>query len=525
MILDKLVGADSLEDITGYQWMTIVVVSLVLIFGFQKVKHEYLKKKFNAKDGKLLPGSYPFFSRRPLMMLKKKKEGQVWKMVLDFFSDYGHTFTANMGHNVIVTSDPENIKAILATQFNEFIMGLRHKHFKPLLGDGIFTLDGHGWKQSRSLLRPNFSREKVAHTQALEAHLQNLAKQIRKHDGQPLDIQEYFYRYTVDTATEFLFGHSLYGLMDESIGETPPPGSFRGSGDFYTSFNISQEYCATRSWAQNLYWLINPPEFKRNNKIVHEFARYYIDKALSLSEKELEEASKDGYVFLYELVKETRNPKVLQDQLLNIMIAGRDTTAGLLSMVFYELAKNPEVFENLKREIYASFGTNSECNPSKLTFESLKKCEYLKWVINETLRLYPNVPFNFRMATKNTTLPRGGGDDLQSPLFIPKGKVVIYAISATHRDPQYYGKDASVYRPERWGDKTLKPGWAYLPFNGGPRICLGQQFALTEASYTIVRLIQMFPNLVSEDKATQYPPPIHAQLTLSMFDGDYVRLY
>lgn len=61
----------------------------------------------------------------------------------------------------------------------------------------------------------------MAHTQSLEFHLQNLAKHIRKHQGQPFDIQEYFFRYTVDTATEFLFGHSLFGLMDESIGLRP----------------------------------------------------------------------------------------------------------------------------------------------------------------------------------------------------------------------------------------------------------------------------------------------------------------
>lgn len=459
------------------------------------------------------------------MMLKAKSDGKVLGMVLGFIRDYGKTWKANMGHTIIVTSEPDNIKAVLATQFNEFIMGLRHAQFKPLLGDGVFTLDGHGWKQSRAMLRPNFSREKVAHTQSLEAHLQNLAKHIRKHQGQPFDIQEYFFRYTVDTATEFLFGHSLFGLMDESVGLRPPPDSFRGSGNFYEAFTRSQEICATRAWAQNLYPFVNPSDFKKNNNVVHEFAKHYINLALQLDQKELEERSKDGYIFLYELVKETRNPKVLRDQLLNIMIAGRDTTAGLLSMFFFEMARNPDLYERLREAIYNDFGTAETCNTNEITFENLKKCEFLKFCINETLRLYPNVPLNFRCATRNTTLPRGGGSDGQSPIIIEKGTVVAYIIAATHRDPDYYGKDADVFRPDRWADKNLKPGWAYLPFNGGPRICLGQQFALTEASYTIVRLVQLFPNLVSEDKATEYPPPIHAQLTLSLKEGDYLRMY
>ena len=526
MIKDELENLRNLwNDYYALQKLYGLIGLYIVYLVYWKIKVMYLLRKLHAELPKMLPGSYPFFSREPFKMLVAKSQGRILAMVLGFFEDYGLTWRANIGHTIFVTSDPENIKAILATQFNEFVMGLRHAQFKPMLGDGIFTLDGKGWKHSRSMLRPNFSREQVAHTQSLEDHVQNLAKQIKKHKGEPFDLQEYLFRYTVDTATEFLFGHSLYGLMDDTINETPPPGTFRGSGDFYENFNIAQETCATRGWCQNLYFLVNPPSFWKANKIVHEFAQFYIDKALSYSAEEIEKLSSDGYIFLYELVKETRDPIILRDQLLNIMIAGRDTTAGLLSMTFFELSRNPEIFAKLKEAVYRDFGVGEEVNLNEITFESLKKCEYLKWVINETLRLYPNVPVNFRCATKNTTLPRGGGKDGLKPSLIEKGTVVAYLISATHRNPDYYGKDAKEWIPERWGDKDLKPGWAYLPFNGGPRICLGQQFALTEASYTIVRLLQMFPNLKNEDISGEYPPPIHAQLTLSLTHGNYVRLY
>lgn len=89
---------------------------------------------------------------------------------------------------------------------------------------------------------------------------------------------------------------------------------------------------------------------------------------------------------------------------------------------------------------------------------------------------------NFRVATKNTTLPVGGGKDGLSPIFVGKGTTVAYSIFTTHRLKEFYGEDSSEFRPERWADLN-KLGWAYLPFNGGPRICLGQQFALTEASF------------------------------------------
>lgn len=515
-----------LEEI-NYLYLVIGLICTFLIYRFLKVK--YLQRKFKAHVPKLLEGTGFLFSISPITLLKAKNEGTLLEMMLNV-SDAGNGKEIGSrrlriaGIDVTITNDPENIKAILATQFNEFIMGLRHSHFKPLLGDGVFTLDGHGWKQSRALLRPNFSREKVAHTKSLETHIQNLGKHIKKYNGQAFDIQDYFFRYTVDTATEFLFGQSLFGLMDESIGLTSPV-EFDGAKDFYSAFTYSQEFCATRAWAQQLYFLLYTPTFRRNNAIVHKFAKYYINKALEFTPDELEKKSEDGYIFLYELVKETRNPKVLQDQLLNIMIAGRDTTAGLLTFLFYEVSRNPDIFEKLKTAIYADFGDNQTCDLESITFESLKKCEYLKYVINETLRMYPNVPMNFRCATKDTTLPNGGGPNGYDPVLVEKGTVVAYNISSTHRCPIYYGKDAEEFKPERWANKDLKPGWAYLPFNGGPRICLGQQFALTEASYTIVRLIQMFPNLVSKDMTGNYPPRINSQLTISLTEGAHVSMY
>lgn len=512
-----------ISQLTSYHVYAILGGLLVFYVIFRFIKRTYLKYKFNAYDPKVLPG-YPIFSRNPVNVFRFKRDGKVLKMVWEFFRDYGHSWNCNMGHTIFVTEHPDNIKAVLATQFNEFVMGLRHSHFKPLLGDGVFTLDGEGWKTSRALLRPNFSREQVAHTQSVEVHIQNLAKHIRKNAGQPFDLQELFFRYTVDTSTEFLFGHSLFGLMSKEIGESPPPGSFDADA-FYNSFNIAQEYCASRAWLQNFYWILNPPRFKRSSAVVHDFAKFYIEQALNLSPEELAKKSESGYIFLYELVKSTRDPVILRDQLLNIMIAGRDTTAGLLSMVFYELARNPDIYAKLKDDIYNCFGDGENADLDSITFESLKKCEYLKFVINETLRLYPSVPMNFRCATKDTTLPRGGGKNLDEPVLIEKGTVVAYVISATHRNPEYFGKDALEFKPERWADKSLKPGWAYLPFNGGPRICLGQQFALTETSYTIVRLIQLFPNLFSEDKSGEYPPPLHAQLTSCLTHGDWVRMY
>lgn len=127
----------------------------------------------------------------------------------------------------------------------------------------------------------------------------------------------------------------------------------------------------------------------------------------------------------------------------------------------------------------------------------------------EALRTHPVVPGNSRIAIRDTVIPKGGGPDGDSPVLVKKGTVVLYSPWSMHRDKRWYGEDAEEYKPERW--EKLRPGWEYLPFNGGPRICLGQQYALTEASYTTVRILQKFKNLESRD-----PGPWVEGLTLTL---------
>jgi len=250
----------------------------------------------------------------------------------------------------------------------------------------------------------------------------------------------------------------------------------------------------------DLYWIYNPKHFNDNCKEVHRFADYYVNLALttdlsSLSEhtveKEEKGQKKEKYIFLKELVQATRDPIELRSQLLNILLAGRDTTAGLLGFTFYLLVRHPEVFKQLRDTILEDFGTYD--SPKSITFETLKACSYLQNVMSETLRLYATVPFNSRRATKDTTLPRGGGPDGNSPIYVKKGMEVNYSVHVMHHREDIWGSDVEEFKPERWIGR--RPGWEFLPFNGGPRICLGQQFALTEAGYAIVRMLQKFDGI------------------------------
>lgn len=124
------------------------------------------------------------------------------------------------------------------------------------------------------------------------------------------------------------------------------------------------------------------------------------------------------------------------------------------------------------------------------------------------------------MANKDCVIPVGGGPDGCSPMFVAKNNVVTYSTFVMHRRPELFGPDAEEFIPERW--ETFRPGWEYLPFNGGPGVCPGQKFALTESSYTVARLLHAFSGIENLD-----PTEWREQLTLSLTlnNGVKVRLH
>lgn len=133
------------------------------------------------------------------------------------------------------------------------------------------------------------------------------------------------------------------------------------------------------------------------------------------------------------------------------------------------------------------------------------------------LRIHPVVPINARFAKTDTVLPVGGGPTGDAPVFVPRGAIVVYSVWSMHRREDIYGPDAHEYRPERW--EHIRPSWEYLPFNGGPRICVGQQYALTEAAYVTARLAQRFSQLESRD-----PGPWEESLTLTLCSRNGTRV-
>ncbi|KAF4632102.1 hypothetical protein G7Y89_g6032 [Cudoniella acicularis] len=393
-----------------------------------------------------------------------------------------------LGERNILTCEPENIKTVLATKFKDFeIPPRRSNALAPTFGHGIFTTNGEEWEASRSLLRPNFTRSQVGNIEIFEAHISKLIERIPK-DGSTVDLQPLFFMLTIDSATHFLFGQST-NTLDEVEGASSP------GMRFSDAFAYATYKGALEARVGKLATMLPDKKYHEDVAFVHKYIQGYVQKALDLHKngamkEKLDEDASGKYVFLEELAKTGYSARKIQDELLNILLAGRDTTASLLSFLFYYLARRPDVVDKLHEEI-------SKLGYGRPSFEDLKGMKYLQWCLNEALRLFPIVPVNSRIAVRDTILPTGGGPDGKSPVFVKAGQSVLYQVYVMQRRRDLYGEDANEFKPERW--ESLRPSWQYLPFNGGPRICIGQQFALIEASYAVVRLLQTFRTIEKRD--------------------------
>ncbi|KAJ9631052.1 hypothetical protein H2203_001580 [Taxawa tesnikishii (nom. ined.)] len=449
-----------------------------------------------------------------LQIVRAAKSRRFLDYLVDLHKRYSptminHTFSMYL----VWTDEPENIKTALSTRFDDWAIGpIRQVLIKDLLGDGIFTTDGAYWQHSRAMVRPNFARDQVADLDALEEHMQNLLALLPR-DGSTVDLQELFHRYSMDASTEFLMGESTRTLL---------PGHSKLQEQFAKGIELGLKDATDRSQRGWFYHLISHAEVKAAIREVRRLVDPYVEHALEYRRKHLEAKERgeagveeEKYVFLHELAKETDDPLRLKNEVLNFLVAGRDTTASLLSTLWFMLARYPRVWKKLQAEVDGLEG--------KLpTYEKLRNMRYLKHCASETLRLYPPVPLLSKIAIKDTLLPLGGGPDGQSPLFVPEGGQFVYNMWSMHRRKDIFGEDALDFNPDRWESSSLRPGWGYLPFGGGPRVCLGQQYALTETYYVTIRLMQHFHSIEPRDPE---PWTEKVAVTLCSLNGTQVGLF
>lgn len=388
------------------------------------------------------------------------------------------------GLRIIMTADQENIKAILATQFEDFGKGKRFRDdWVDMLGRSIFNSDGEEWHTARTRLRPVFYKERVSDLECFERSVKNLLPLLAT-GGKTVDVKDLFLRFTLDASADFTLGVNLETLK-------------RPLNEFAASFERLRHKKVKRERSKPFKFLVPRSSYKSDL----DYIEAYMDPIISETVRQVE-AERAGKVPLgnkdpsFNLLRATAevstDQRFLRDELLTALFAGRDNTAMAFSWMFYELARHPEVVQELRRVIIDTVGL--DCSPG---YQELKDMKIVSNIINETLRLYPPVPLNTRASIKDTTLPRGGGPDGKSPIGVLKGTGIVYSNHLLHINPEAYSDvppdhpPPEVWYPARWNTWFPKP-WAFLPFHGGPRFCLGQQLVMVEMSYTLVRIFQRF---------------------------------
>ncbi|KAF8498338.1 cytochrome P450 [Gautieria morchelliformis] len=372
------------------------------------------------------------------------------------------------------------------------------------------------WQFHRKITRPFFARERVTDFGIFDANALITLRQMqaRFDEGHAIDFQDICSRFTIDSACEFLLGASIHSLRDPlpRPGEDPSAvGS--ASNKFARAFADAQMSITTRGRI-GVVWPLFETLKDRTEDDVKEI-RGFIESIVRAAMKKRAEGvvSEQETSLLQHLLNVTQDMKLIIDETINIMLAGRDTTAGLLTFVTYCLAMHPDVLARLREEVLNTVG------PTRApTFDDVRGMKYLRAVLNETLRLFPSVPFNHRFCKVDTTVVTDDGQRL----FVPANTRVILSSMLAQRHKPFWGEDAHLFDPTRFLDERVKhyvtpKPFVFIPFSAGPRICLGQQFAYHEASFFMIRLLQRYDRitLAPECQPADSRPPASWQYAQS----------
>ncbi|KAH8101718.1 cytochrom P450 [Cristinia sonorae] len=438
-------------------------------------------------------------------VMKSYKEGYLCDRFNEAHTKLGPVFDLHVLWDTITfTIDANIIKTILATDFNNYVKGEVYQAFMhSVLGSGVFNADA---RFHRSMTRPFFSRDRISHFDIFDKHSDAALNKMKERlaEGHAVDFQDLISRFTLDSASEFLFGKCVNVL--ESPLPYPPrsPEAARQVGvlsladRFARAFARAQDTIASRGRLGYIWpWLeIFKDKTKDDMKIVDAFLNPILKDALEKRRNEVEaglwqdvdgEEVADEDTFLDHLVRTTTNSQIIHDEILNILIAGRDTTASTLTFAVYFLCMYPHVLRRLRKEILETVGPSRRPD-----YNEIKDMKYLRAFLNEVLRLYPAV-----YAVNDTTIPNPEPNG--KPFFIPAGQGITYSVFLMHRRKDYWGEDAEEFDPDRFLDERiqyiLKNPFIFLPFNAGPRICLGQQFAYNQMSFFLIKLLQNFSEM------------------------------
>ncbi|KAK0521227.1 hypothetical protein OC834_006743, partial [Tilletia horrida] len=471
------------------------------------------------------PGTLPLIGQT--LQAAKMAGNRELDVALDFTRqspNSGFQLSIAIQGNLIFLSRPEYIEAIQKTHFDVFVKGdFFRDRFADVLGqNGIFVADGHVWKHSRKTASHIFSAgqfrnwvqvvvheelDKIVSLLGASASASSAASASRAGDKKNgiINLPDLFFRYTLNSFSRMAFSADIGCLAhDPKCLSTPVP--------FAVAFDYAQTVINVRVLMPGFRIIerLTGTATKMSNaiKTVQNFAGGIIEERVRTAQaKKADEASKsvqptheggsiaklakkDGKDLLDLFLETTQDREELMTIVLNFLIAGRDTTAQLLSWFFYEMIAHPEHLDEIRKELTEVLG-DCPAEGYRLPYDQMRDLPYTFACITEALRLHPSVPKNAKRCMKDTLLvPSGPNPTNLPPVQVYKGEMVGWSDWVMARLPEVWGPDCEEYKPSRFLEEEVDSAtgvkrrtvrqysqWQQHMFNGGPRLCLGMNLA------------------------------------------------
>lgn len=425
--------------------------------------------------GSLLGGSVRAFGARRLGFF------------LDVAREYGDIASFRFGpKRIFLVSHPDLVEQVLVTDAKHYIKHFGARMYKPVLGNGLVTSEGDFWLRQRKLSQPAFLKNRVLSYAPLMAQ----ATEHMLAGWQP--GKEVLVHFEFSGLTSAIALKTLFDLDDPGDRE-----------HFTETLRLAFELMSKRFrkvprlplWFPTIDNIRLHRCVRELNRVIDGFVaagRARPHPGDDLLSRLIHAKDEDG---------SRMTDKQLRDEAMTLYLAGHETTALTLTWSWYLLAHHPKVEAKLVDEWKSVLGGRAP------TPDDLLKMPYTDAVITEAMRVYPPVYLIGREAT--TDLELGG-------YKVKKGYTVFMSQWVSHRDPRYF-PDPEEFRPERWLDGLAKrlPKYAYYPFGGGPRVCIGNTFALVEAAILLAAVGQRYQFTI---KSTE-PAEVNPQITLLPKDG------
>ena len=374
-------------------------------------------------------------------------------------------YTTVLGKRIYFVNDAEFVKRILLDNVANYPKSITYRNnLRPFLGDGLLISEGEFWKRQRRLAQPAFHLRRL---QALAGTMAGAAARMVQgwEHGRIIDVMAAMNAVTMEIVASTLFGADVSGDIAE-VAEAmavlqEETGRVRATAFFeLPEFLVRPRGHRFHAAVATLDRIVNRIVAARRA------SGETRDDLLSMLLEARDEETGEGMT-----------DKQLRDELVTLFLAGHETTAIALTWTFHLLGQTPRAEKTLLEEVDAALGDKSAPE-----FNDLEKIPYARMVAEEALRLYPPAYVFSR---------RAAGDDRLGPFRMPAGAHLIISPYALHRRPDYW-PEPDAFWPERFapGARADRPKLAYLPFGGGPRICIGNSFAMMEHAIVLATALR-----------------------------------